>query len=240
MTGGAKKPVAILISGRGSNMSALIAAAADPAYPAGIVGVISNQAGAKGLENASRANIPTRLVAHRDHPSREAHDRAIQAALDELGAEIVCLAGYMRLLTPGFVKAWEGRMINIHPSLLPLFKGTDSHAQAIAAGARIHGCTVHFVTNEVDSGPIIAQAAVPVLGNDTEETLAARVLAAEHKLYPLALALVAEGKVRMRGGRALTDGVVEASPRAALFSPSEDWRAESEAADLEQLARFTP
>ena len=235
-----KKRVAILISGRGSNMSALIAAAADPAFPAQIAGVVSNKADAKGLENAARAGIATKLVQHGDFASREEHDRAIQATLEELGAEIVCLAGYMRRLTPGFVRAWEGRMINIHPSLLPLFKGTDSHAQALAAGSRIHGCTVHFVTSEVDSGPIIAQAAVPVLADDTEEALAARVLAAEHKLYPLGLALVAQGKVRMRDGRAQAHGAVEASSRGALFSPSEDWRAGAEAADLEQLARFTP
>jgi formyltetrahydrofolate-dependent phosphoribosylglycinamide formyltransferase len=235
-----KKRVAILISGRGSNMSALIAAAADPAYPAEVIGVICSHADASGLENAARANIPIRLVAHREHASREAHDEAVRAALGELGTEIVCLAGYMRLLTPGFVKAWEGRMINIHPSLLPLFKGTDSHAQALAAGTRIHGCSVHFVTNDVDSGPIIAQAAVPVFGDDTQDTLASRVLAAEHKLYPLALALVAEGKVRMSGSKVVVENVAEAEARAALFSPAEDWRAEAEAADLEQLARFTP
>jgi formyltetrahydrofolate-dependent phosphoribosylglycinamide formyltransferase len=188
-------PVAVLISGRGSNMRALIAAAARADYPARIALVVSNVEGAAGLEAATAAGIPTRTIPHRAFGrDREAHERAVDAALREAGAGIVCLAGYMRLLTPFLVAAWAGRMINIHPSLLPAFPGLDTHARALAAGVRLHGCTVHHVTEAMDDGPIIAQAAVPVLPGDTEATLAARVLAAEHRLYPAALAAVARGE----------------------------------------------
>ena len=197
MTPRKRKRVAVLISGRGSNMGALIQAAMDPAYPAEITLVISNKADAKGLETAAAAGIETRVVPYKGHKDRDSHDAAIHEVLKEAGIEIVALAGYMRLLTPAFVKKWAGKMINIHPALLPLFKGLDTHQRALDAGVRVHGCTVHFVTPDMDEGPIIAQSAVPVETGDTEETLAARVLTAEHATYPQALALLARGNVRM-------------------------------------------
>lgn len=189
-----KKRVAILISGRGSNMAALIEAARDPGYPAEIIGVLSNIEGAGGLARASVAGLQTTTLPHRAFASKAEHEAAVTAQLEAWGAEIVCLAGYMRLLSPGFVQRWAGRLINIHPSLLPAFKGLDTHARALAAGVAEHGCTVHFVTAEMDGGPAIAQARIKVLGNDTPETLAARVLVEEHRLYPQALALVARGE----------------------------------------------
>ena len=189
-----RRRVAVLISGRGSNMASLIEAAQDPAYPAEIVLVVSNRPEAGGLERARAAGIPTAVVDHKGHPDRASFDAALDATLRQHGIEIVCLAGFMRILTPGFVESWAGRMLNIHPSLLPAFKGTDTHARALAAGVARHGCTVHFVTPELDSGPIVAQAEVPVLPDDTEDALAARVLAQEHLLYPRALALVASGQ----------------------------------------------
>lgn len=205
MTPQPRKRVGVLISGRGSNMAALIAATMDPAYPAEIVAVVSNVASAKGLETAERHGIATIVIAHRDYESRAAHDDAVHAALKGVGAEYVALAGYMRLLSPHFVRKWQGRMINIHPALLPSFKGLDTHARALAAGVRIHGCTVHFVTEGMDEGPVIAQGAVRVLPEDTEETLSARVLKVEHRLYPMALRLVCEGQARMSDGRAVID-----------------------------------
>jgi len=189
-----RRRVAVLISGRGSNIASLIEAAQDPAYPAEIVLVVSNRPEAGGLERARAAGIPTAVVDHKGHPDRASFDAALDATLRQHGIEIVCLAGFMRILTPGFVESWAGRMLNIHPSLLPAFKGTDTHARALAAGVARHGCTVHFVTPELDSGPIVAQAEVPVIPGDTEATLAARVLAQEHLLYPRALALVASGQ----------------------------------------------
>jgi len=189
-----RRRVAVLISGRGSNMASLIEAAQDPAYPAEIVLVVSNRPEAGGLERARAAGIPTAVVDHKGHPDRASFDAGLDATLRQHGIEIVCLAGFMRILTPGFVESWAGRMLNIHPSLLPAFKGTDTHARALAAGVARHGCTVHFVTPELDSGPIVAQAEVPVIPGDTEATLAARVLAQEHLLYPRALALVASGQ----------------------------------------------
>jgi phosphoribosylglycinamide formyltransferase-1 len=203
----ARKRVAILISGRGSNMVALIEAAKDAAYPAEIVLVASNDPAAEGLKRAAAAGIPTAIVDHRKFgKDREAFERALQAALEAHHIELVCLAGFMRLLTPWFVRQWDGRLLNIHPALLPAFKGLDTHARALAEGAKEHGATVHFVVPEMDSGPIIAQAAVPVEPGDTEQTLAARVLAVEHRIYPQALRLVAEGRVRMAAGRCLIDG----------------------------------
>jgi len=191
-----KKRVAILISGRGSNMAALIDAAKDPAYPAEIVLVLSNIADAGGLERAREAGIATEVVEHKPFgKDRAAFDRAVHAVLERHRTEIVCLAGFLRLLTPWFVERWSGRLINIHPSLLPAFKGLDTHARALAAGATQHGATVHLVVPELDSGPIIAQESVPVLPGDTEGTLAARVLAVEHRIYPLALKRVAQGDV---------------------------------------------
>jgi phosphoribosylglycinamide formyltransferase-1 len=191
--------VAVLISGRGSNLQALLDACAKPGFPAAVVRVISNVAGAYGLERASRAGIATEVIDHRGFAGREAFDTALDKAIRATGAQLVCLAGFMRLLTPGFAEAWSGRLINIHPSLLPCFKGLHTHRRAIEAGVRIHGCTVHFVTPDLDDGPILVQAAVPVLGADDEDSLAARVLAAEHRIYPLAVKLIAEGRVTIDG-----------------------------------------
>lgn len=196
----ARKRVAILISGRGSNMVALIDAAKDPAYPAEIVAVISNDPAAQGLQRAASAGIATAVVDHKKYgKDRESFERALQTELEARHVELVCLAGFMRLLTPWFVRQWDGRMLNIHPALLPAFKGLDTHARAIAAGVREHGATVHFVVPEMDSGPIILQGAVPVEPGDTEAALAARVLAVEHRIYPEALRLVAEGHAGKKG-----------------------------------------
>ena len=191
----ARKRVAVLISGRGANMAALIAAAKKPGYPAEIALVLSNRPDAGGLRRASAEAIATVVVDHTAFgKDREAFERAVEAHLETQSIDIVCLAGFMRLFTPSFVLRWSSRMINIHPALLPSFKGLHTHEQALKAGVKIHGATVHFVVPEVDSGPIIAQAAVPVLDDDTPDALAARVLAAELRLYPLALGLVAGGK----------------------------------------------
>jgi len=191
--------VAVLISGRGSNMTALAEACADPDFPARIALVLSNEPDAPGLTWAADRGLATAVVHHRRFDSREAFEAALDERLRAAGAQLVCLAGFMRLLTAGFVDAWSDRLINIHPALLPAFKGLHTHDRALAAGVRIHGCTVHLVWPEMDSGPIIAQAAVPVLADDTVETLSARVLAEEHRLYPLALRLMAEERVRVSG-----------------------------------------
>jgi phosphoribosylglycinamide formyltransferase-1 len=188
---------AILISGRGSNMAALLSAAKADDYPAEIALVISNNADAAGLKHARDNGIETAVVNHRDYESREDFEAALTEVLKAAKAEIVCLAGFMRLLTDSFVDAWRNKMINIHPSLLPAFKGLDTHARALAAGVRIHGATVHFVRPSMDEGPIIVQAAVPVLSDDTEQSLADRVLEVEHKIYPMALAWVASGQARI-------------------------------------------
>ena len=187
----ARLKVGVLISGRGSNLQALLDACADPAFPAEIALVISNVADASGLERAEKAGVPTVVINHKDFSGREAFDAKLDEALRAHGIELVCLAGFMRLLTDGFVEGWRGKMINIHPSLLPSFKGLHTHRQALAAGVKLHGCTVHYVTPALDDGPIIAQGAVPVLEGDTEGTLAGRVLAVEHQIYPLALKIIA-------------------------------------------------
>src|SRR5665213_796318 len=203
-----RKRVAVLISGRGSNMAALIEAATDKTYPAGIVLVLSNRPDAGGLATARAASIVTEIVDHAPFgQDRAAFDGALQAVLTKHKIDIVCLAGFMRLLTSGFVAQWPERMLNIHPALLPAFKGLDTHKRAIATHAKIHGATVHFVTAELDSGPIIAQGALAVRDDDTEEMLAARVLKVEHRIYPAALGLVAQGRVRLVDGRCLIDGV---------------------------------
>ncbi len=203
----ARKRVAVLISGRGSNMAALIAAAAAPGYPAEIVLVLSNRPEAAGLAYAARHGIPTAVVDHtRFGKDREAFEHAVQAELEAARTDLLCLAGFMRLLTPWFVRQWDGRMINVHPALLPAFKGLDTHARALAAGVKIHGATVHFVVPDMDSGPIIAQGAVVVRDDDTPDTLAARVLAVEHKIYPQALRLVADGRAQIVGNRVLVAG----------------------------------
>jgi phosphoribosylglycinamide formyltransferase 1 len=192
MSAMAKKRVAILISGRGSNMASLIAAAKDDSYPAEIALVVSNRPDAAGLARAKSQGIATTVVDHtRYGKDREAFEHALQDVLIAHRIELVCLAGFMRLLTPWFVEQWQGRMLNIHPALLPAFKGLQTHERALAAGMKTHGATVHFVSPEMDSGEIIVQAEVPVLDGDTPETLAARVLEAEHRIYPLALKKVA-------------------------------------------------
>ena len=184
-------------------MSALVAAAQAPGCPYEVALVFSNVADAPGLAIAEAAGVPTASLDHRGHGGRALFDAKVDAILRDAGCDLVALAGYMRLLSDDFVAAWEGRMINIHPSLLPSFKGVDTHARAIAAGCRLHGCTVHLVTPELDSGPIIAQAAVPVMDDDTPDTLAARVLVEEHRLYPQALAALASGRLRVDGQRVL-------------------------------------
>ncbi|MFO1034950.1 MAG: phosphoribosylglycinamide formyltransferase [Hyphomicrobiales bacterium] len=186
-----RKRVGVLISGRGSNMKALVEAARVPDYPAEIVAVVSNVADAPGLAWAASQGISTQVMSHKGFASREAYDTALSAHLKSKALDLVCCAGFMRILTPAIIKDWEGRMLNIHPSLLPAFKGLHTHERAIAEGARLHGATVHVVTAELDGGPIVAQASVPVLPDDTPEQLAARVLAVEHPLYVKALALVA-------------------------------------------------
>jgi phosphoribosylglycinamide formyltransferase 1 len=211
--------VAVLISGRGSNLQALIEACAAPDFPAAIACVIANRAGAAGLAHAARAGIPSRVIPHRLYPDRAAFDRTLDEALHEAGAELVCLAGFMRLLTSGFVEAWRDRMINIHPSLLPAFPGLQTHERVIAAGVRFTGCTVHFVRPEMDTGPIIVQAAVPVLQDDDAGRLADRVLAAEHLAYPLALRLVAEGRARVVGERVVIAGA--STPLETQLNPLE-------------------
>ncbi len=203
----ARKRAAILISGRGSNMASLIEAARDASYPAEIVVVVSNEPAAEGLARAASAGIATAIVDHRPFgKDRAAFERALHELLVAKNIELVCLAGFMRLLTPWFVQQWQGHLINIHPALLPAFKGLDTHARALAAGVKQHGATVHFVVPEMDSGPIIAQAAVPVRAGDTEAALAARVLEIEHRIYPQALKLLAEGRLKIVDGRCLIDG----------------------------------
>ncbi len=212
--------IAVLISGRGSNLQALIDAfgpnVADS--PVKIVLVLSNRPDAQGLERAAKAGLKTQVVDHTAFAAREDFDVAMDSEIRAAGAEFVVLAGFMRLLTEGFINAWKNRMINIHPALLPSFKGLDTHRRALEAGVKLHGCTAHFVRHETDTGPIIGQAAVPVLPGDDEPALAARVLRAEHRLYPLALRLVAQGKVRVEGERV----IVADAPAAdgILFNPA--------------------
>jgi phosphoribosylglycinamide formyltransferase 1 len=209
-----RRRAAILVSGRGANMAALIAAAKRPDYPADIALVLSNRPQAGALDRARDEGIATFVVDHVEYgKDREAFEHAVQAVLEAHRIEIVCLAGFMRLLTPSLVSHWSGRMLNIHPALLPAFRGLHTHERALAAGVKIHGATVHFVVPEVDSGPIVAQAAVPVLDGDTADTLADRVLAVELRLYPLALALVAGGKVRIAGSTVIGDAAVSAAAR---------------------------
>ena len=202
--------IAVLASGRGSNLQALIDACAAPDFPARIVLVLSNVPGAQALARAERAGIATAVINHKTLGSREAFDAAMQERLEASGAELICLAGFMRILTPGFVAAFHDRLINVHPSLLPAFPGLHTHERAIAAGVRFAGCTVHYVRTEVDVGPIVVQAAVPVHIGDTGETLAARVTATEHRIYPQAVRWIAEGRVRVDGSRVVIDGTASA------------------------------
>jgi phosphoribosylglycinamide formyltransferase-1 len=212
-----RKRVAILISGRGSNMAALIAAAQQD-YPAEIALVLSNRPDAAGLETARTAGVATAVLDHKPYGrDRAAFEAALQAMLDDHAIELICLGGFMRLFTPAFVQRWYSRMLNIHPSLLPAFPGLDPHGQALRAGVKISGATVHFVIAETDAGPIVAQAAVPVAEDDTAETLAARVLGVEHRIYPLALKLLAEGRIRVIEGRCVVDGA--GLPQGSLVVP---------------------
>jgi phosphoribosylglycinamide formyltransferase-1 len=202
-----KKRVAVLISGRGTNMAALIEAAKDAAFPAGIVLALSDRPAAAGLAAARGFGIASEVVDHAVYgKEREAFERKMQETLAAHRVEFVCLAGFMRLLTPWFVRQWQERMINIHPALLPAFKGLDTHQRALAAGVKIHGASVHFVVPEMDAGPIIAQGAVGVLDDDTAATLAARVLTIEHRLFPAALALLAAGRIKIVDGRCRIEG----------------------------------
>ena len=209
--------IAVLISGRGSNLQSIIDACNDDGFPAEISLVISNKADAYGLQRASEAAIPTKVFNHKDFPTREEFDAAMSAAIEASGAEFICLAGFMRLLSDGFVKSWRDKLINIHPSLLPSFKGLHVHEQVIERGARFSGCSVHFVRSAMDEGPIIVQAVVPVLPDDTPDTLGARVLEQEHIIYPLAIRLIAEEKVRVSGEKAIIDGYK--APHGSLINP---------------------
>jgi phosphoribosylglycinamide formyltransferase-1 len=213
----AKLKVGVLISGRGSNMAALIEAARAPDYPAEIAVVLSNVASAAGLKIAQDAGVPTAVVAHKDFPDRESFDRVVSAELEKRDVGLVALAGFLRIQSPWFPAHWKDRIVNIHPSLLPAFPGLRVQQQAIDAGARISGCTVHFVTAELDAGPIIAQAAVPVLPDDDADRLAARILRQEHRLYPLVVRWFAEGRLSVAGTQVAVAGV----PKGAtlLFSP---------------------
>jgi phosphoribosylglycinamide formyltransferase 1 len=215
MAAARKTRVAILISGRGSNMMALLEAARRPDFPAEIVLVLSNRPDAAGLARAAAAGIPTQAIDHTAFADRAGFDAALDAALQSTDIDLVCLAGFMRILTPDFVASWAGRMLNIHPSLLPLFKGTHTHRQALEAGVRLHGCTVHFVVPELDAGPIVAQAAIPVRQDDDPESLADRVIVQERQLYPAVLALVAGGRARLQDGRVVIDAD---APDGVLFS----------------------
>ncbi len=201
----AMKNIVILISGRGSNMEAVVRAAQAEQWPARIAAVISNKADAKGLEFAAAHGIPTAVVSNKDYPSREAFDAALQEVIDGFSPDLVVLAGFMRILTPGFVAHYENRMLNIHPSLLPLFPGLHTHEQALASGAATHGATVHFVTAELDHGPLVDQVSVPILPGDSADVLAARVLAQEHMMYPRAIRWFVEGRMKIEDGKVNID-----------------------------------
>ena len=209
--------IAVLISGNGSNLQALIDACATPDFPAQIVCVISNKANAYGLERAHKAGIPTQIISHRDYADRQAFDAALNAVLEEHQVQLICLAGFMRILTAWFTELWRDRLVNIHPSLLPAFPGLHTHQQAIEYGAKLTGCTIHFVRAEMDHGPIILQAAVPIFSDDSEEMLAARVLQAEHQAYPTALRMIAENRVNVFEERTFITDVTASGD--SLFNP---------------------
>ena len=216
--GASRVPTAVLISGRGSNLATLIAACARPDAPAEIALVISNRPHAAGLQHAAAAGITAKVIDHQRFRSREEFDRAVSEALEASDIRLVCLAGFMRLLSPWFTERWRDRVLNIHPSLLPAFPGLDTHRRALAAGVRFSGCTVHFVRAALDSGPIIVQGVVPVRPEDTPEALAGRVLQAEHRCYPLALHLVASGRARIEGEQVRIDGA--AAPETITINPA--------------------
>jgi phosphoribosylglycinamide formyltransferase-1 len=207
-----RKRTAILISGRGSNMRALIERARSPSYPAEIVLVVSNRPDAAGLAFAKGNNIACAVADHKIYAGREEFERSMQVLLELHRIELICLAGFMRMLTPWFIGRWQGRLLNIHPALLPAYRGLKTHERALADGVKIHGCTVHFVVPAMDAGPIIAQAAVAVLNSDTPESLAARVLAEEHAIYPAVLACVAEGRLQVEGNRVFCGDLATETP----------------------------
>jgi phosphoribosylglycinamide formyltransferase 1 len=215
----ARLKLGVLISGRGSNLEALLRAAAAPAYPAEVAIAIANRAEAPGLAHAEKAGVPALTIEHKRYSDRPAFEAELDQALRAAGVELVCLAGFMRVLTADFVTRWRDRLINIHPSLLPAFPGLDTHARALQAGVRFAGCTVHYVRPELDHGPIIVQASVPVRPDDDAASLAARVLAAEHRAYPLAVRLIGEGKVELRGERVRIAGAT--APHPTLLNPTE-------------------
>ena len=214
----AKTRTAVFISGRGSNLAALIAAADSADFPAEIALVLSDRADAKGLDLAREHGIPISAIDKASCSTKAEMETAFDAALRDAGIELICLAGFMRILSASFVESWRDRILNIHPSLLPLFPGLKTHERALEAGVRIHGATVHFVRAEMDAGPIVAQGAVPVLDGDTPENLADRVLGIEHRIYPLALDLVASGRAKVQGERVIVEGTIM-TPDAALLSP---------------------
>jgi len=212
----AKMKIAVLISGRGSNMGALARACMDPQFPAEIVLVLSNRPNVAGIDLAMEYGLPFQVIDHSEFDTRQEHEAAVSDTLEASDAELICLAGYMRILEEGFVNRWRGRLINIHPSLLPSFRGVDTHERALARNVRVHGCTVHYVNTELDGGPIIAQAAVPVLPDDDAQSLAARVIEMEHRLYPKVLELIATKRVRWSGDDAMLASDVTAQD-VALF-----------------------
>jgi phosphoribosylglycinamide formyltransferase-1 len=210
--------VAVLISGRGSNMQSLVRATQQPGFPAKIVCVIANKASAQGLVWAAEQGIPTAVINHKDYPDRESFDQALSEKILSYNAQLVCLAGFMRLLTPWFCEEWRDRVVNIHPSLLPSFPGLHVQQAALDYGTRYSGCTVHFVRAEMDHGPIIIQAAVPVLSDDTEDSLSARILEQEHKIYPLALRWIAESRVNIHDEKCFVAGI---TPPPSTMNPTE-------------------
>jgi len=212
MTPQARLPVVVLISGGGSNLQALIDRAADGSLPIDLRAVVSNEADAFGLRRAEQAGVPARVLGHRDFPSREAYDTALRELIDDFAPGLVVLAGFMRILTPGFVAHYRGRLLNIHPSLLPRYRGLHTHARVLAAGDPEHGASVHFVTEDLDSGPLVLQVRVPVRSDDDAATLAARVLRQEHRIYPQVVRWLAEGRLRLttRGGVVLDGGILAA------------------------------
>lgn len=215
----AKLKAAVLISGHGSNMKALAAACNEPGFPAEVVLVISNNSDTPGLKYAKEAGLATHVIDQKGFPKRAEFDAVLNSLLCDHKVELVCLAGFMRILSEKLVNKWRGRIINIHPSLLPSFKGLNTHARVLQSGVSFSGCTVHFVRPEMDDGPIIVQAAVPIHGGDTVDDLAARVLAAEHRSYPLALRLIAEGRVHVAGETVKIDGAIAATD--AVLNPTE-------------------
>lgn len=216
-----KLKLGVQISGRGSNLQSLIDACKAADFPAEIVLVISNVADAYGLVRAAEAGIATRAIPHKQFANRQAFEEALTAAHEEAGVELICNAGFMRILSPYMVKKWEGRMLNIHPSLLPAFPGLHTHEKAIAMGVKFSGCSIHFVNEETDGGALLVQAAVPVLPHDTPDILAARILTYEHQAYPLAVRMVAEGRARYEKGRVIWErGVPESAATPGILNPA--------------------